>query len=56
MIGQFVVCLDYMLSQTTARHCTPPETFVTLNQTHLPYGPQKNLGKVANNGADSQEA
>jgi hypothetical protein len=55
MFGQFVVCLDYMLSGVPARHRhpasgpTPPET------TAEPLPETRKLGRVCLNAAPQQE-
>ena len=55
MFGQFVVCLDYMLSGVPARHHNPASGRTPAKTTaEHPLGAQK-LGRVCLNAASRQE-
>lgn len=55
MFGQFVVCLDYMLSGVPARHQDPASEPTTVETTRLHLQEKQKLGRVCLNAAPQQE-
>ncbi len=55
MFGQFVVCLDYMLSGVPARHHGPASGPTTVETTSLHLQEKRKLGRVCLNAAPQQE-
>ncbi|TQS93045.1 hypothetical protein EU811_07605 [Arthrobacter sp. TS-15] len=55
MFGQFVVCLDYMLSRVPARHREPAPGPTTVETTPMHLQERRKLGRVGLNAAPQQE-
>lgn len=55
MFGQFVVCLDYMLSEVPARHHHPASGPTTVESRPIHLQEKRKLGRVCLNAAPQQE-